>query len=50
MSATIATGDVKSVPTVRRSGQKVRTLPFVAPAVLILLIWMIVPLAMTLYF
>ena len=50
MSATIAAGDVKSAPPARRSGQKVRTLPFVAPAVLILLVWMIVPLAMTLYF
>jgi sorbitol/mannitol transport system permease protein len=50
MSASIATGAVKPAPTVRRSGQKIRTLPFVAPAVLILLVWMIVPLAMTLYF
>lgn len=35
---------------VRRSGREVSTLPLVAPSVIVLLLWMIVPLAMTLWF
>jgi sorbitol/mannitol transport system permease protein len=34
----------------RGSRRRVRTLPLVAPSVLVLLLWMIVPLAMTLWF
>lgn len=38
-------------PVIRRgSRRRVRTLPLVAPSVLVLLLWMIVPLAMTLWF
>ena len=39
---------VTAAPSTR--GRRINTLPFVAPSVTILLLWMIVPLAMTLWF
>src|SRR3954471_1587281 len=41
-SATASTG--------KRSQRNVRTLPLIAPSVILLFLWMIVPLAMTLWF
>src|SRR4051794_38385674 len=41
-SATASTG--------KRSQRNVRTLPLIAPSVIILFLWMIVPLVMTLWF
>jgi sorbitol/mannitol transport system permease protein len=44
----VATGPVAS--TSRRSRRSVNTLPLIAPSVVVLFLWMIVPLAMTLWF
>lgn len=40
----------KGMPSARGGGRVVRTAPFIAPSVVALFIWMIVPLAMTLWF
>jgi len=52
MASTTTTVPVSSgaVPAGRRSQRNVRTLPLIAPSVVILFLWMIVPLAMTLWF
>ncbi|MET1027993.1 MAG: sugar ABC transporter permease [Dongiaceae bacterium] len=47
----IAQPDIAEIPAQRSSGgREVRTLPLISPAVILLFLWMIVPLAMTLYF
>lgn len=45
-----ATVTVPAAPAAKGGGRAVRTLPFIAPSVAVLLVWMIVPLAMTLWF
>ncbi|MCB8875648.1 carbohydrate ABC transporter permease [Acidisoma silvae] len=54
MSATTASGGAPASPKPRQKkkgpGGGVNTLPLLAPSVILLLIWMIVPLAMTLFF
>ncbi len=47
----IAQPDIADIPAHRTGGgREVRTLPLISPAVILLFLWMIVPLAMTLYF
>lgn len=48
MSAAVET--TRPVETRRTSRRTVNTLPFIAPSVLALLVWMVVPLAMTVWF
>src|SRR5215213_5021529 len=52
MASTTTTVPVPSTaaPAGRRSQRNVRTLPLIAPSVIFLFLWMIVPLAMTLWF
>ena len=52
MASTTTTAPAPSATTRvgRRSQRNVRTLPLIAPSVIVLLLWMIVPLAMTLWF
>ncbi|MBH0238089.1 carbohydrate ABC transporter permease [Methylobrevis albus] len=45
-----ATVPLPATPAAKGGGRAVRTLPFIAPSVAVLLVWMIVPLAMTLWF
>ncbi len=46
-TATLPSG---SASTGKRSQRNVKTLPLIAPSVIVLILWMIVPLAMTLWF
>lgn len=48
MSASIETAPAETVASGER--RTVNTIPFIAPSVVLLLVWMIVPLAMTLWF
>src|ERR687889_97572 len=52
MASTTTTVPVPTTatPAGKRSQRNVRTLPLIAPSVIILFLWMIVPLAMTLWF
>jgi sorbitol/mannitol transport system permease protein len=52
MASTTTTVPVPSAtaPAGRRSQRNVRTLPLIAPSVVVLFLWMIVPLVMTLWF
>jgi sorbitol/mannitol transport system permease protein len=52
MASTTTTVPVPSTatPAGRRSQRNVRTLPLIAPSVIVLFLWMIVPLVMTLWF
>ena len=49
-STTTVTVPSATTPVGGRSQRNVRTLPLIAPSVVVLLLWMIVPLAMTLWF
>ena len=50
MASTTTAAAPTAVSAGRRSGRSVNTLPLVAPSVVVLFLWMIVPLAMTLWF
>jgi sorbitol/mannitol transport system permease protein len=50
MATSATTAPAPAAATRRRSRRSVNTLPLTAPAVTVLLLWMIVPLAMTLWF
>ncbi|MBD3882415.1 sugar ABC transporter permease [Phormidium tenue FACHB-886] len=50
MSSSAVLQDPKTPRTSRRSRRQASTLPLVAPSVIALLLWMIVPLAMTVWF
>ena len=47
---TISTGIVPAAASGARQGRSANTLPLVAPSVIVLFLWMVVPLAMTLWF
>jgi len=49
-TTTTATLPSGSASTGKRSQRNVKTLPLIAPSVIVLFLWMIVPLAMTLWF
>jgi sorbitol/mannitol transport system permease protein len=49
--STLAQSEVDARPARRRrSRREVNTLPLLAPAVIVLLLWMVVPLGLTLWF
>jgi sorbitol/mannitol transport system permease protein len=50
MATTTGTVSAAASPAPSRSRRSVNTLPLLAPSVILLLLWMIVPLAMTLWF
>lgn len=50
MASTTTTTSAPAIPAGDRSRRSVNTVPLVAPSVIVLFLWMIVPLAMTLWF
>jgi sorbitol/mannitol transport system permease protein len=50
MATQTSISDTPAVPVGRRGGRGVNTLPLIAPSVIVLFLWMIVPLAMTIWF